>query len=1194
MAATVSVTLKMIDQMSKGMGDIANNSEKMLNNIISFGDKADAAYERATSGSEKLTDSMNSVSDASEKYADQSTKAQDALEQQATSAEKAAEEFGEVGEEAEDAGRKSEEFGDKASKSAIDLGEALAAAGIVAALKAIADAYFECDDAADAFEASMAKVNTIADTSAVDLATIESDIVKLSQETGQSVNDLSESVYSAISASVDTADAVQFVAQANALAVGGFTESATAVDVLTTAINAYGMTADDATAISDKLITTQNLGKTTVDELASSMGTVIPTAAAFGVSLDNLAAAYVTLTRNGINTANATTMLNGMFSELGDEGSAVAKILEEETGQSFSELMASGKDLGDVIEILGDSVDGDSTAFINLWGNIRAGRGAVNIFNAGAKEFGAVMDEMATSTGAADTAFQKMTQTGQFVEQKWTNALANLKIAIGNAVPQLDGLMEAGTEVINTMTEFINTNPEVVTAISAVVTVLATFTTGIMAASTGAKALDTVMSILGTSFTAFAANPVAMVITAVAALTAGLVLLDEAYGDDKVQVENLTVSSQALADQITEQEGVVQECIEKWGEFDDRTLDAKIKLEDLEAEFAATKMTVEDLTKIIDQNAESIAKHQEAYQNDIAAIRETEDAGRILVRRLETLESTSEKTMEQKREEQKIVERLNSIYPTLGLQYDEVTDKLNKSTEALKDYCKEKAEEERLNRKADELVNAYIDAADAIEARTMAQEEYNAALEKMHDLQDKIAHPENLDYFNGGDLDYLNMQLETAQSNWLNMKDALEQAESNYQTAADRVVALGGSLEELEGGLEGAANKAQEAAAVVQNATSAMAESDPAEQLREKMSGVFEDVQEDAEALIETYNKVHDAAVSAVESSIGLFEKVSLSAEDATKNATDYLEALKSQEEYLEKYNENIQKASEYNIDEGLIKKLADGSQEGASQLNDIITHIEKLGPATDEAIKYIDNLNEAFKSVEDAKETLADTMTALNDELKQGMENLKQKMDTGIKALQLDKESSEAARKTMEAFVTELTTYGDKAISEANRIASAINAAFNSIRTPSISGTLGYSPSVTQHANGTLYGENVYLAGEYGPELIVGRQGSEVFPASETAKILNAVMNLRDSSYNLAMAPGDGLGNIVQSSQSTTTNNENRNISLTIKGKGSHDIGQGVSMGDLRAYMQSELEGALMKILQHELYEEGSAAYEF
>ena len=116
---------------------------------------------------------------------------------------------------------------------------------------------------------------------------------------------------------MDQADAIDFVASALKLAEGGFTDAATAVDVMTTAINAYGLSADDAAQVSDYLITTQNLGKTSVGELASSLGKVIPIAAAYGVKMDDLCANMSLLTKNGIATAEAVTYTKAMLNEIG-------------------------------------------------------------------------------------------------------------------------------------------------------------------------------------------------------------------------------------------------------------------------------------------------------------------------------------------------------------------------------------------------------------------------------------------------------------------------------------------------------------------------------------------------------------------------------------------------------------------------------------------------------------------------------------------------------------------------------------------------------------------------------------------------------------------------------------------------------------------------------------------------------------
>ena len=107
-------------------------------------------------------------------------------------------------------------------------------------------------------------------------------------------------------------------------------------------MNAYVMEADDVQHISDSLITTQNLGVTTVAELASNMGRAIATASGYGVSMENLEAAYISTTKAGISTAESTTYLSSMIQELGKDGSTVSDILKEKTGQSFAELMDSG------------------------------------------------------------------------------------------------------------------------------------------------------------------------------------------------------------------------------------------------------------------------------------------------------------------------------------------------------------------------------------------------------------------------------------------------------------------------------------------------------------------------------------------------------------------------------------------------------------------------------------------------------------------------------------------------------------------------------------------------------------------------------------------------------------------------------------------------------------------------------------
>ena len=307
------------------------------------------------------------------------------------------------------------------------------------------------------YETSLAKVGTIADLGKLSIQKLGSQITDTSNTMGIAATDIAEATYQAISAGQDTANAVEFAGQAAKLATAGFTSTTSAVDILTTALNAYGLSADQATHVSDVLLTTQNLGKTSVDELSSSMGRVIPLAAAYNVSVENLSSGLAVMTANGIATAEATTYTKSMLNELGDTGSSVGKILQQQTGKSFAQLSADGKSLGDVLQVLYDSVGDDGTAFAGLWSSVEAGTGALSLVSGGADKFNGVLGQMVDSAGATDTAYQTMTDTFQHSMDSLQTTAENLSIDLFEAMEP--GLKEAanwGTDCLNTLTSALN------------------------------------------------------------------------------------------------------------------------------------------------------------------------------------------------------------------------------------------------------------------------------------------------------------------------------------------------------------------------------------------------------------------------------------------------------------------------------------------------------------------------------------------------------------------------------------------------------------------------------------------------------------------------------------------------------------------------------------------------------------------
>lgn len=304
------------------------------------------------------------------------------------------------------------------------------------------------------FQQSMAKVNTIADTTQVPMSKLQKQILNLSNETGVSASQVANNVYDAISAGQSTANAVKFVGNATKLAAAGFATTDQSLDVLTTTLNAYGMKSKEAKKVSDMLIVTQNLGKVTVGELAGTMGKLIPTANAYNVSLRDVDAGYITLTKNGIKARYATTYMNSMFNELGKSGTTASKALKQASGgKDFAQLMKSGKSVDQILEMLQKSCKKTGTKFSDLWKNANSAKAANSILKH-SKDYKKGLDALDKSAGTTQKAFEKVEATAPAQFKKSMNRIKNSSILLGQTLgAQLAPALTAISETIKRVTD---------------------------------------------------------------------------------------------------------------------------------------------------------------------------------------------------------------------------------------------------------------------------------------------------------------------------------------------------------------------------------------------------------------------------------------------------------------------------------------------------------------------------------------------------------------------------------------------------------------------------------------------------------------------------------------------------------------------------------------------------------------------
>lgn len=1113
--ATLKVVFKAIDEISSKFNEMTQSGERALEAFENTGTAADGALSKVSrtaaqtaKSTDAAADSVDDLSSAIGDYekatgqaanstgilSEKTTETEKNLDEAAEAARKASEEVEKFGDKSEETGKQSEESSKKGRDGIKELQGVLASAGIAATLNEIKNGFFDCSEAAAQFETSTAMVATIADTSQKSLSSISKEVRTYSNETGEAASDMAEATYQAISAGVNTADAAAFAGTATKLAVGGFTSATTAVDVLTTAINSYGLAASDATQLSDYLITTQNLGKTSVDQLAQSVGKVIPLASAYNVQMDNLSSAYAVLTANGIATAESGTYLKSMLSELGDTGSDVSEVLLNSTGKTFAQLMEQGYSLGDVMSMLGDAVDGDSTAFNALWSSTEAGIGALSLFNAGADKYNSVLDSMRTSAGATEKAYSTMADTTDKSKQRMENAFNNLKISVGDVLnPALTQVYEGFTGVFAGMSDFVDEYPAVVAAISAIAVGVGGFTGALAAYNLATTAAKFVTE----AFTAtLAANPYVLAAAGIVAVTAAAVTLTGVLITQSDEYEGMTATCRDQYDELQRLNDQYNAACEQYGENSDAANSLRYQLDQLNDEFETNRQTVKEFVAECDGLVESHNKVMDAYNSSTSSIKDQELGTLALTQRLGELASQNTQTTASYTEMKAIIDQLNADVPGLGLTYDGVTESVDATVEAIKKAAKAQADSEYKAEQQQTYVDLLKEQSSLEQQIAEAEANLDAERQRRGMRQDDVTG----DWVSGSSFWMEDSPWVAWTSDIDDYKKSLEELQAAYDENQQ-------TLSDIEGEWRGVAQAVEDS----QNQTVSY---------EEAVSAAVSAAQTELDNLTAAYDKAYESARTSIEGQIGLFDTMKTSSE---LSISDMEKAMQSQTDYLNLYSENLKKAAEYGLDDGLIKSLSDGSEESAGYINAIIQNIEKLGGSTEgmpaAASKFVTEFNSKFEETEKAKDTFADNVAKMETDFDEKMGEIETRMSKTVQNMEMTDEARKAAQDTIKAYCDAIRSMTGEAGSAAEAVANAAASHLKTEPTTTPTTTTPTATTVTGHANGTLSAqEDVYIAGEDGPELIIGARGSEVFPTQETERILAAV----NSVENATNAPDD------------------------------------------------------------------------
>lgn len=288
-----------------------------------------------------------------------------------------------------------------AALSAVSVGVTALGAVAAAGTKAFID-----------FDKGMAEVFTLMPTaSQAAFDAMSSDVQNFAIEFGVLPEKVIPGLYQALSSGVPADNVFTFLETAQKAATAGVTDLQVTVDGLTSVVNAYGASTITAAQASDQMFAAVVFGKTTFEELSSTLYNVNPIAASLGVAFGDVTSAIAAMTAQGVPTAQTTTQLRNLLSELGDTSTDAGKKFRELAGVGFKEFIANGGNLQQALQIMESGAAKTGKGVNELFGSIEAGSAALALTGKSTQIFTNALNATANSVGATDKAFNTMNST---------------------------------------------------------------------------------------------------------------------------------------------------------------------------------------------------------------------------------------------------------------------------------------------------------------------------------------------------------------------------------------------------------------------------------------------------------------------------------------------------------------------------------------------------------------------------------------------------------------------------------------------------------------------------------------------------------------------------------------------------------------------------------------------------------------
>lgn len=1100
---------------------------------------------------------------AAEALAEANGKASDATEELSKATEQASE-------EAEGAGK-------KGTDAIGAVAGALAAAGITAKLKEIAEAVYELSDGFSEAEKTIVSATGATGRELDELMASSLDVYASSS--AESLNDVAGGMMAVRTATGLAGDALEEATDAALVLqnVMGYevTESSRTASAL---MKNFGLTASEAYNLI--VIGAQN-GADKNSDLLDVLNEYSAQYAALGLSAEEFVSSLVDGAEAGVFSVDKVGDAVKEFNIRAKDGS-------DTTAEAFELLGMNADTMSARFAAGGETA---RTAFFEVVNALDSMSDPMEKNAAAVGLFGTMYEDLEASVlpvlagiegGTLDMydALGTVSEGARSMGDDWQAAGNSIKAAFGSAItPSLSAGSSALAGFVQGVGEFLQEHPAVTKAITAIGVGIGVVVAGFALYTAGSAIATAATALFGVTLSA-AIWPITAIAAAVAAVTAAVLFLVDAFQEDMGATEGMTAVTRQQYYELQDLNAEYEEACEKYGETSEEALRLKYQVDDLSAAFEANRQTVEEFTAEVDALVQSHDELISSYEESMTAINQSEVGTLSLIQKLDDLASTTNRTAAQEEQMKAVIDQLNNDLPELALSYDDVTSSTEASIEAMKKAAELQAEQERQA----EQKQAYVDL---LKEQANLEDEIAKAEENIRLEQERMDNMSGWEHFwTGGEWDDLEA----------------------YQAALDE---LNAAYAENQATLQGIESEWEEVAQAAEEAATSPAT------YEEAVATAYENVRVKVEELCAAYDEAYQAALESFEGQFGLFDEAQADMEATVANAQA---ALDSQLAYWENYGANIETLKNTSAEdlgvtqenyEALMAYAQSGSEEAAGLAASMA---EAINSGNTEAVAALAN------TVGEVQAAQAETAAAVADwqtDFTAQMDAIEKEMQDTIDGMDLSEEASAAASSTISSYADQIRAGKSGAVAAAQEVANAVTSALSSANA-TIHVNVTSSGSVAGHARGTTNAESVFLAGEQGPELIarpaaayatgttnsadyfiagengpeliVGEQGSTVFPTQETDRLI-AALNEKRQPLQVFTSSGDG-GN---AGGKVTAQEQVKRILLEIAGSGAIEVsGNGADRETVLQIMWENLKPILMSIIQSEIYEEGELSYEY